>query len=379
MTDARKELSERIADAFARGTPLEIRGGGGKRFYGNPPSGEVLETKALCGVESYEPSELYFCAGAGTLLTEAEAALAERNQALAFEPPHFEGGGVGATLGGALAAGLSGPRRPFAGAARDFVLGVEIADGRGELLRFGGRVIKNVAGFDLSRLCAGAMGTLGALTEVTFRVSPRAEAELTTVSDCGAAEGIRRANALLNRGLPLTATAWHRGVLHLRWSGAAGSALRAAKEAGGDVLSEEAGGDFWGLVRDHRHSFFGGGENLWRIGCAPLSPVWGSEDSEGGEGVEGGEGGVGVEGGVGSQLIEWRGALRWLRGSRAAAEKVARHCGGHLTLFRAADAGEGNRFPELSAPVANLHRELKRVFDPSDILNRGRMYDFSAG
>ena len=349
MTDARKELSERIAEAHSRGAPLEVRGGGTKRFYGNPPTGEVLETGGLAGIAAYEPSELYISAGAGTRLADAEKELAGRGQMLAFEPQHF---GAGATVGGMAACGLSGPRRPFAGAARDFILGAELADGGGALLRFGGRVIKNVAGFDLSRLSAGALGTLGVLTELTFRVVPRPESELTAVLDCDGWGGIEAANQFLLRGLPLTGTAWHGGVLHVRFSGAAESALRAARTAGGDILSEEAGRDFWELIREQRHEFFAGDDNLWRVGCAPLSAV--SADS---------------------QLIEWRGAQRWFRGGRLDAEHFAERCGGHLTLFRAADAGEGRRFPELPAPVARLHGELKRVFDPSDILNRGRMGD----
>ena len=366
MTDARKAVAEQVAAAFARGTPLEIRGGGGKRFYGHPPADgmDVLETAGLSGVAAYEPSELFFCAGAGTSLAEAERILAGENQMLAFEPPHF---GAADTLGGAAACGLSGPRRPFAGAVRDFILGAEMADGRGALLRFGGRVIKNVAGFDLSRLCAGAMGTLGVLTELTFRVAPRPESELTTTRECDAKSGIVLAAELLGRGLPLTATAWSGGVLHVRLSGASASAARAAQMAGGDILPESAGRDFWESIRNHRHNFFttgeNGGESLWRVGCAPLSSVSGD-----------------------SQLIEWRGAVRWFRGSRRAAERFARECGGHLTLFRAGAVGvvgvegaeEGGVFPRMSPAVWDLHRRLKAVFDPADILNRGRLHDFSS-
>ena len=292
---------------------------------------------------------------------------------LAFEPPHF---GSGATLGGATAAGLSGPRRPFSGAVRDCILGVEMADGKGSLLRFGGRVIKNVAGFDLSRLSAGSLGTLGVLTELTFRAVPRPEAELTTALECDAPTGIGLANRLLCEGLPLTGTAWHGGVLRLRISGATDAIGRAAKEAGGEILAEDSGRNFWDSIREQSHEFFAGtersgpsgqAENLWRVGCSPLSPV-----------------------SAGSQLIEWRGSLRWFRGGRPEAERFARECGGHLTLFRAGENSEGaesegeegagsvGRFPELSPAVFRLHRELKRVFDPADILNRGRMHHFPA-
>ena len=381
MTDAKRALRGRVAEAFSRGTPLEIRGGGTKRFYGNPPAGEgweVLETAGadgangtggLSGILAYEPSELYVCAGAGTAYSEVEAVLAERGQMLAFEPPRF---GSGATLGGISAAGLSGPRRPFSGAVRDYILGVELVDGRGSLLRFGGRVIKNVAGFDLSRLSAGALGTLGVLTELTFRAVPRPEGELTAALECDAWTGVELCNRLLCAGLPLTGTAWHDGVLRLRLSGAADAIVRAAKEAGGDVLPAAEGAAFWESVREQGHSFFSGEGNVWRVGCSPLSPV--SADD--------------------SQLIEWRGGLRWFRGGRRAAERFAQKCGGHLTLFRAGTGkdgdsesgggggegggGGGSRFPELSPAVFRLHRELKRVFDPADILNRGRMHHFSA-
>ena len=346
--DAKKELAERIASAHSRATPLEIRGGGSKRFYGNPTTGEVLSTGGLRGIVAYEPSELYACVLSGTPLLELERTLAENGQMLAFDPPHF---GANATVGGAVAVGLSGPRRPFAGAVRDYVLGAELLDGRGGLLRFGGRMIKNVAGFDLSRLSAGALGTLGVLTELTLRVVPRPETELTIRRECDARDGVAAANESMRKGLPLTATAWRGGVLHMRMSGAERSALRAAKEAGGDVLPEDAGRKFWDSIREQRDEFFAGGGNVWRVGCAPLSPLAPE-----------------------SQLLEWRGALRWVRGSRSQAETVARKCGGHLTLFRAEDEKEGNRFCELGGSVLELHRRLKRIFDPSDILNRGRMF-----
>lgn len=349
--DLLKELAERIATAHARGAPLEIRGGGGKRFYGNPPTGELLMTAGLRGVVEYAPSELFVCARTGAPLAELEAALAERGQMLAFEPPHF---GDKATVGGATACGLSGPRRPFAGAARDYVLGVELLDGRGKLLRFGGRMIKNVAGFDLSRLSVGALGTLGVLTEVTLRTAPRPAAELTVAVQCPAGHGVKLAGESMRKGLPVSATAWHRGILHVRLSGAERSTARAAREVGGELLDEEDGRIFWESLREQRHEFFNDDENLWRIGCAPLAPLAPEP-----------------------QLIEWRGALRWLRGSRRAALRVAEKCDGHLTLFRAEDDAEENRFPALPPATMELHRRLKRVFDPADILNRGRLHSFS--
>ena len=379
MTTPEQEVASRVAEAFANNTPLEIRGGGTKRFYGEPPvvespvespasdtggGGEggggtetILDMSNLSGIVAYEPSELFVCAKAGTTLAEVESALSEREQALAFEPPRF---GALATVGGTVACGLSGPRRPFAGAVRDHILGVAIVDGKGEPLRFGGRVIKNVAGFDVSRLTVGAMGTLGAITEATFRAVPKPECEKTVALQLNASAAIEKTNRMLSAGVPITASAWFGGELRLRFSGAESSAARAAKESGGELLKDDDAMLFWESIREHRHPFFAngeggvGGSDLWRIACPPLSTV--ANESE--------------------TMIEWRGAIRWLRGSREVAEQTARECGGHLTLFRARDESERNRFPKLSPPVAKLHRELKRAFDPGDILNRGRLGAF---
>src|SRR5881275_3339057 len=170
MQDIVEQFQDQVRRAAEARQPLRIRGGGTKDWYGMPPAGELLDTRAHAGIVDYEPTELVITARCGTPLAEIEAVLAERGQMLAFEPPHF---GAGATIGGAIAAGLSGPRRPYAGAVRDFVLGARIVNGKGEDLSFGGRVIKNVAGYDVSRLMAGSLGTLGIITEISFKVLPR--------------------------------------------------------------------------------------------------------------------------------------------------------------------------------------------------------------
>ena len=162
------DVCERIREAGARKTPLRIRAGGSKDFYGRTLSGEVLDVSSYKGIVAYEPKELVLTVRAGTPLEEVESALAGERQMLPFEPPHFGGG----TIGGAVACGLSGPRRPYAGAVRDFVLGTRIVNGKGEDLSFGGRVIKNVAGYDVSRLMVGSLGTLGVITEISFKVLP---------------------------------------------------------------------------------------------------------------------------------------------------------------------------------------------------------------
>ena len=218
-------LIERIRAAHENQSPLIIQGGGSKTFYGGADEGEVLSSRALTGVVDSQPKELVLTARAGTPLAEIEALLAEQNQMLAFEPPHFGGP---ATLGGCIAAGLSGPRRPYAGAARDFVLGVRMIDGTGQPLRFGGQVIKNVAGYDVSRLMVGALGTLGLITEASLKVLPTPAAETSLQFELDEAAAILTLNQLAGQPLPLSATSWHARLLTVRLSGAA-SAVQAAQ------------------------------------------------------------------------------------------------------------------------------------------------------
>ena len=184
-------MAARIRAAGAAGTSLRIRGGGTKDFYGGALEGEVLDTQVYAGIIDYEPTELVITARAGTSLAAIESAMRARGQMLAFEPPRYAQGG---TLGGAVASGLSGPRRPYAGAVRDLVLGVKVLDGTGEHLTFGGQVMKNVAGFDVSRLMTGALGTLGVITEVSLKCQPLPRTEATVAFECSADEAIRRAN-----------------------------------------------------------------------------------------------------------------------------------------------------------------------------------------
>jgi glycolate oxidase FAD binding subunit len=366
---------ERIRTAHANATPLVIRGGGSKDFYGNPGEGEVLDTRALAGVVDYQPKELVLTARAGTLLAEIEVLLAGENQMLAFEPPHFgelplahAGEGANATLGGTIAAGLSGPRRPYAGAARDFVLGVRIIDGTGQPLRFGGQVIKNVAGYDVSRLMVGALGTLGLLTEVSLKVLPRPAAEATLQFELDEAAAIERMNRWAGQPLPLSATSWHAGLLTVRLSGAASAVQAAQAKLGGEPLKDAAA--FWQRLRDQATPFFDR-RPLWRLAVKPTTPPLGLGEA---------------------QWIEWGGALRWLAADLppATVREAARNAGGHATLFRGDPlpnplprAGEGANvmpsaingvFTPLAPALLTLHRNLKQRFDPRGIFNRGRMY-----
>lgn len=347
-------LIDRIRAAHAAATPLVIRGHGSKDFYGNPPAGEVLETTGHAGIVDYQPRELVLVARAGTPLAEIEAVLAEHGQWLAFEPPRFGGRG---TLGGAVAAGLSGPARVYTGAVRDFVLGCQIVDGTGQVLNFGGRVIKNVAGYDVSRLMAGAMGTLGLITEVALKVLPRPAATLTLQFECDEAAALARMNAWAGQPLPLTATSWHAGLLSVRLGGAA-SAVRAARaKLGGEVL--DAADDFWARLRDHRAAFFGRippGHALWRIALPSTAPAFAAC----------------LPGDGSTEWIEWGGALRWIvcDASAETVREAAHAAGGHATRF---SPGDAVAFTPLPPALLTIHKNLKARFDPAGILNRGRL------
>ncbi len=351
------QLAETIAVAAANKTSLRIVGGGSKDFYGNPTTGETLSTSAYRGIVDYEPTELVITARAGTPLAEIEYALREKGQMLAFEPPHF---GANATLGGCIAAGLSGPRRPYAGAVRDLVLGVRLLDGKGTDLRFGGQVMKNVAGYDVSRLMAGSMGTLGVILEVSLKTLPLPATEITLHQQHTEAEAIHWMNTWAGQPLPISATAWSGGNLRIRLSGAASAVAAARKKLGGEVVDEAPAVAFWQGIRDHQDIFFARSDAmLWRLSLKSTAPVLKLP---------------------GAALIEWNGALRWLR-AEASAETVraaAVQAGGHATLFRGAHGEHGARasgvFHPLPQPLVLLHKKLKHAFDPAGILNPGRLY-----
>lgn len=346
--DLSDALAGRVSEASQQGTPLRIEGGGSKHFLGHEVEGETLGVASHRGVISYEPVELVLTARAGTPLAEIETLLAENRQMLAFEPPHY---GENATLGGTVACNLSGPRRPYAGAARDFVLGTRIINGRGEILRFGGEVMKNVAGYDLSRLMAGSFGTLGVMLDVSLKVLPRPSAELTLAQELSAAEALRRMNEWAARPVPLNA-AFHDGErLCLRLCGASSAVAAAHKRLGGELVKD--GDALWRALREHELGFFGHDTPLWRLSVAATA---GPIDLPG------------------RWLLDWGGAQRWYAGDAMPTQvrRAAEHAQGHATLYRG-HAGE-SRFHPLSAPVAALHRRLKAALDPSGILNPGRLY-----
>ncbi|MBA4743338.1 MAG: glycolate oxidase subunit GlcE [Azoarcus sp.] len=342
---------ERIRAAGEARTPLRLRGGGSKDFYGREPAGEVFDTREYAGVVAYEPTELVVTVRAGTPLAELDTALAEKGQCLAFEPPRF---GQHATVGGMVATGLSGPRRMAVGALRDFVLGMTVIDGRGELLAFGGQVMKNVAGYDVSRLMAGSLGTLGVIAEVSLKVLPRPVAEATLTFECDEVTALARMNEWGAESLPVSATAWHDGVLRVRLSGARAAVEAARERLGGQMLDAETGAAYWRDLREHQDGFFAGDAPLWRVALPTTAAALALD---------------------GTQCIEWGGGQRWLRSTAPADEIRARALtlGGHAMQFRGGERN-GEVFQTPAAPLMQMHRRLKSAFDPAGILNPGRMY-----
>ncbi|MEJ2316784.1 MAG: glycolate oxidase subunit GlcE [Gammaproteobacteria bacterium] len=342
------ELQERIRAAFEKGTRLRITGSGTKKFLGPHCEGEAISTLESTGIVSYQPEELFITAKAGTSLSEIEAALAEKGQQFSFEPPAF---GETATLGGTIACGLSGPARPWKGAARDFVLGSRLINGKGELLRFGGEVIKNVAGYDVSRLMCGAFGTLGVLTEVSIKVVPVPQKSLTLSMELDRTDALARVTELSRQPWPISAAAWYQGVLRIRLSGAEAAVDHAVASLGGEV-SEASG--FWTRLREQTHPFFKSTRSLWRLSLPQATPA------------------IDLPG---EELLDWGGAQRWLLSDEdgTTIRTIASEAGGHATAFRNPPDRE-DAFMPLAPPMLALHRRIKQAFDPGGILNPGRLY-----
>jgi glycolate oxidase FAD binding subunit len=345
--DIAEALAAQVRSAGPARRPLRIVGGDSKVFLGRLVEGDRLDVSGHRGVLAYEPTELVITARAGTPVTMIEALLVENGQMLAFEPPVFS---PSSTIGGVVAAGLSGPRRPFAGAVRDFVLGARILDGRGHSLRMGGTVFKNVAGFDAFRLMAGAFGCLGVLLEVSLRVTPRPRAEVALVFERDWRAARAWITALMRGPLPLSG-AWTDGVrLHLRLSGPEAAVRAARRDLGGEV---EGLAD-WEAIRHMTHPLLASAR-LWRL-AVPQAAEIGDID--------------------GRWLWDWGGAQRWLLTDQPATRirAAAAAVGGHATLFRGHAQGE-DVFAPLPRPLFELHQRLKAAFDPDGVLNPGRMYE----
>ncbi|MDI5987590.1 glycolate oxidase subunit GlcE [Halomonas sp. M4R5S39] len=354
--DASEALAERICRADAEGTPLRIVGGDTKAFYGRAVEGRELSTREHRGITYYDPVELIVSVRTGTPLAELEATLAENGQMLGCEPPHF---GDGATVGGMVATGLSGPRRPWAGSVRDFVLGVRVINHEGREQRFGGQVMKNVAGYDLSRLMVGALGSLGLLTEVTMKVLPRPGATRSLHLDMPLSLALEKLAEWGRQPLPITAAAWLDGALHLRLEGGPSSVAATAERLGGDELRD----DFWTALREQRLAFFSKEDPrpLWRLALPHHTPV------------------IDLPGVAGDALLyDWAGTQRWLR-SELDDKTIREACtraGGHATCHgpHIGTGGTAEPFTPLAPVVAKYHRNLKAELDPKGIFNPGRLY-----
>ena len=352
-SDISQRLQQQIQGAFNQKTALCIVGGNSKAFYGHAVSAETLSVAEHRGVLNYEPTELVITARAGTPLNEIEKILDDNGQMLPFEPPAFTSK---ATIGGTIACNLSGPRRAYAGAARDFLLGCKIINGKGEILTFGGEVMKNVAGYDVSRLMAGALGTLGVLLEVSLKVLPKAEMEATQLINCSKTEALDTIHRLSMTPLPISASSFHDSVLRVRLSGAEKAVGAAMNSIGGDSMDNA--GQYWHELKEQRLDFFNTDKPLWRISLASdIDSIGLPADYENDD-----------------CLYEWGGALRWLK-SHAPADTIqgaAARLDGHATLFRGQELH--SMFQPLTPGLLRIHKNLKQAFDPENILNPGKLY-----
>lgn len=339
-----KDFIEQIRAAIDANSPLCIQGNGSKRFYGNTCSASPLTTSGHQGIISYQPEELVVTARAGTSIREIQATLAEKGQVLAFEPPDFAPGG---TLGGMIAAGFSGPARPWRGSLRDALLGISLINGKGESLKLGGEVIKNVAGYDASRLMAGAFGSLGLIVEASVRTIPAPEMTVTRAISMDAASGLLEMQRIGRSPLPVSGAAWHQGTTYLRFSGNSAGVQAAIAQIGGKTIENN---EFWDTLNNHQLTFFRD-QPVWRLS---LPPATAHLDLPG------------------DQLIDWGGAQRWLIADEhdASIPAIASNNGGHAVIFR----GGEPRPQTLPDSLARLHQNLKNAFDPQRIFNPERVY-----
>ncbi len=348
MTDSRETIAAQVRDAAEHKTALQLQGGNTKAWYGRSIQATPLCLAGHSGIVEYEPSELYITARCGTPLSMIEQVISGENQMLPFEPPHF---GAPATLGGAVAAGLAGPRRISGGGVRDCMLGAEIINGKGEYLRFGGRVMKNVAGYDASRLMCGSLGTLGVLMSVTLRLLPQPQREQTVVMAETPADAIHKMNAWAGTPMPITAT-FHDGEnLHVRLTGSSSTIEKCQNEIGGDRIEQSE--HFWDRVREQTHEMFVPGVPLWRIRVPPSTrPLDLPEPC----------------------AMEWNGALRWYatQAEASTVRAIAREAGGQACQFRGPPIDQV--FHPLPPALLKIHERLKHAFDPAGILNPGKMY-----
>lgn len=347
--DISQELQAQVLDAYKNKTALDIQAGNSKLFYGHTITAQPLDVSQHQGVISYEPTELVITARAGSRLIDIEKVLDDSNQMLAFEPPHFSDS---ATLGGTIAGNFSGPRRASSGAARDFVLGCNIINGKAEALSFGGQVMKNVAGYDTSRLMCGAMGGLGVILDVSLKVLPKPATQITLSHQCSIHQATKNIHQWVKQSLPISASCFFNGQLYVRLSGNNSSVMSAKNIIGGELLAEDD--FFWNTIKNQQADFFNAEKPLWRLSLASNTPELKL---------------------TGNTLYEWNGALRWLS-SDEPAEKIRQSLNsvnGQATCYKHSKNGV-EPFHPLSAGLFNIHKQLKNAFDPENILNPNRMY-----
>jgi len=347
--DISQQLQAKVLNAYETKTALNIQAGSSKQFYGHKIVAKTLDVSEHQGIISYEPTELVITARAGTRLSDIRKTLDESNQMLAFEPPAFS---ESATLGGTIACNFSGPRRAYTGAARDFVLGTSIINGKAELLSFGGQVMKNVAGYDASRLMCGAMGGLGVILDVSLKVLPEPETEITLEHQCDIHQAQKNIHQWVKQSLPVSASCFFNGQLYVRLSGNNSAVRSAQKIIGGETLSNNT--EFWLSIKEQKNDFFKTDKPLWRLSLASNTPELDL---------------------AGDTLYEWSGALRWLitDESPEKIQQALNAVGGQATLFRNPQSNI-DVFQALSPGILSVHKQLKKAFDPQNILNPGRMY-----
>lgn len=356
MADISEQMIDQVKVAVDGGRALNIVGGSSKSFMGREAVGEPLNVGQHSGIVNYEPVELVLTARAGTSISTITKALDAEGQMLAFEPPTFGGS---STIGGTLACNMSGPARPWCGSVRDATLGVRLINGKAEHLRFGGQVMKNVAGYDVSRLQSGAMGALGVITEISLKVMPKPEYEITLMQDIDMVGAITLMNKLAGRSLPITGACWYGGTQYLRLSGSGKAVSSAVEKLGGEC--DEKGTNFWQSLREYELPFFTGSPLIWRFSVKPTAPPM--EDDN-------------------NCLIDWGGAQRWhgtqesgQESEKALFEQAAIEASGQASLFRGGDRS-GEVFQALPTRVADIHKGMKQAFDPAGIFNPGRSYSW---
>lgn len=342
-------IKETVLNAAEQGKSLKIVGGDSKSFLGRDISGAVVDVSAYSGVISYEPTELFITVRSGTLLSDINSALSEQGQMLAFEPPHFSDK---TTIGGVVATGLSGPRRPYSGSVRDYILGIRCINGLGQDLSFGGQVMKNVAGYDLSRLMTGAFGTLGIILEVSIKVVPLPQSELTCCRKMSKEKALAKMLELSAQAIPVSASCYDGEMLYVRLSGNEKVIKETCKKIDLDIDQQHSG--IWNELRDYKAAIFNSDINTWRLSVPTTANLDITDESF---------------------LVDWGGGLYWLNTERPAKEifNLATEAGGTAMLFRG-DAQEEDVFQPLSSGLLSLHKGLKKAFDPHGILNPGKMY-----